>query len=316
MDSRLDLALVLLRRSGGAALTVVGVVTVVFFLIHLLPGDPIDTLLGDQASEEDRAALRARYSLDRPLPVQYLLFLGNVATGTLGHSYRDPERTVASRVAAVLPDTLALAVASMAVALALALPLGLLAALRRGTIVDGAATGFALAGLAIPNIWLGPMLVAAFCIEVRLFPLPGVGSDTLAGLVLPAVTLGTALAAILTRLTRASVLEVLSAPHVVAARARGLSSLRLLRRHVLRNALGPVVTVGGIQLGALLAGAVVTEKIFERPGLGTLFLEAFYTRDIPVVQGCVIVAATAYVAINLLTDLLYVVLDPRVRLAR
>ena len=242
-------------------------------------------------------------------------FVGDVLDGSLGHSFRSPARTVGSLIAEVLPATVALSLAALALAFGIALPLGVLAAARRGTGVDALASTVAVLGLAIPNIWLGPLLILAFAVELRWLPLPGDDASGVVGLLLPAVTLGTALAAILTRQTRASMLEVYDEQYVLAARARGLSEPVVAIKHVLRNALLPVLTIGAAQLGALLSGAVVTEKVFERAGLGQLFLDAFFARDMPVVQGCVLVVAVTYVALNIAVDLLYVVVDPRVRLA-
>jgi peptide/nickel transport system permease protein len=303
----------LLRVLRGVA-TVFGVVTLVFLLLHMIPGDPVLAMLGDQASPEERVALQQALHLDRPLIEQYQLFLGDVADGSLGRSFRDQSRSVASLITAVVPDTLVLALTALIVALAAALPLGTLAAVRRGSIWDDLASSFALLGLAIPNIWLGPLLILVFGVWLRVLPLPGDDSGA-ASLVLPAITLGAALSAVLTRQMRAALLEVLAEPYIRAARARGISELRLMVFHALRNALLPVLTVAGAQLGALLGGAVVAEKIFERRGIGSLFLEAFFDRDIPVVQGCALVIAIFYVAVNLLVDLLYGVIDPRVRLA-
>jgi peptide/nickel transport system permease protein len=303
----------LLTRLLRGAATVLGVVTLVFLLLHLIPGDPVQAMLGDQASPEDRAALRSALHLDRPLPEQYALFLGDVWGGGLGRSFRDQSRSVASLIGEVVPDTLWLALAAVGVALCVALPLGCLAAVRRGSVWDDLASSVALFGIAIPNIWLGPLLVLVFGVWLRVLPMPGDDAG-LASLVLPATTLGAALSAVLTRQMRASLLEVLSEPYIRAARARGLSELRLIVRHALRNALLPVMTVAAAQLGALLSGAVVAEKIFERRGIGSLFLEAFFERDIPVVQGCALVIALFYVSVNLGVDLLYGVIDPRVRL--
>ena len=297
-----------------ALATVWGVVTLVFLLVHLIPGDPVDAILGDQAAPEDRAALREALRLDLPLHEQYLIFAGDVATGSLGLSYREREREVAELVGEVFPHTAVLALSAMLVAFALAIPLGAVAAVRRGTSWDRSASTVAMLGLAIPNIWLGPLLVLAFGVELRLLPLPGDDPTQAAALILPAITVGTALTAILTRQTRAAMIEVLSEQYILAARARGVPSARLIFDHALRNALLPVVTVGAAQLGALLSGTVIAEKIFERPCLGTLFLDAFFDRDIPVVQGCVLVIAVIYVAVNLVVDLLYGVIDPRVRL--
>ena len=309
------LARYLVGRIFRAALTIVGIVTLVFLLVRLIPGDPVDAILGDQAAPEDRAALRELLRLDRPFGEQYVDFSRDVLDGTLGISFRQPDRTVRSMIDQMFGDTIVLALAGLLVAWMIALPLGSIAAVRQGTRWDRAASTVAVLGIAIPNIWLGPMLVLAFAVKIRWFPLPG---DDMAGpeaLVLPAITLGTALAAILTRQTRASMTDVLSQQYILAAKARGVPPAQLVRGHALRNALLPVVTVGAAQLGALLSGAVVTEKIFERPGLGTLFLDAFFARDIPVVQGCVLVIALIYVAVNLAVDLLYGVIDPRVRLS-
>ena len=305
----------LAQRSLRAAATVVGVVTLVFLLVRMVPGDPVDAILGDQASPEERAALRQALHLDAPLPVQYAHFVGDVLDGSLGHSFRTPARTVGSLIAEVLPATVALSLAALALAFGIALPLGVIAAARRGTGMDALCSTVAVLGLAIPNIWLGPLLILAFAVELRWLPLPGDDAGGAVGLLLPAVTLGTALAAILTRQTRASMLEVYDEQYVMAARARGQGEPVVAVKHVLRNALLPVLTIGAAQLGALLSGAVVTEKVFERAGLGQLFLDAFFARDMPVVQGCVLVVAVTYVALNIAVDLLYVVVDPRVRLA-
>ncbi|MCB9659620.1 MAG: ABC transporter permease [Sandaracinaceae bacterium] len=301
-------------RSLRAFATVVGVVTLVFLLVRLVPGDPVDAILGDQASPEERAALRESLHLDAPLPQQYAHFVGDVLDGSLGHSFRNPARSVGSLIAEVLPATAALAFAALALAFGIALPLGVIAAARRGTAADALASTVAVLGLAIPNIWLGPLLILAFAVELRWLPLPGDDALGLEGLLLPAITLGTALAAILTRQTRASMLDVYQEQYVLAARARGLAEWQVATKHVLRNALLPVLTIGAAQLGALLSGAVVTEKVFERAGLGQLFLDAFFARDMPVVQGCVLVVAITYVVLNIAVDLLYVVADPRVRL--
>jgi peptide/nickel transport system permease protein len=298
-----------------AGLTVVGLVTIVFLLVRLIPGDPVEAILGDQAGPEEKAELRKALDLDRPVGQQYLSFIGDVANGSLGQSFRQPDQSVWSLMRAVLPYTLVLAVAAWLVAWAFAIPLGTLAATKAGSGWDRTASTLAVAGLAIPNIWLGPLLILAFGVKLRWLPLPGDDLGGPAALILPSLTVGTALAAVLTRQTRASMMEVLSQPYITAAKARGVPSSRLLLRHALRNALLPVVTIGAAQLGALLSGTVVTEKIFERPGLGTLFLDAFFARDIPVVQGCVLVIALVYVLVNLLVDLLYGVIDPRVRLS-
>jgi len=309
----------LLRYLAGrlvrALLTIIGLVTIVFLLVRIIPGDPVEAILGDQAGPEEKAELRQSLNLDRPFGEQYVKFIGEILDGSMGTSFRRPDRSVTSLVVEVLPHTIVLALAALWVAWAVAVPLGTIAAARAGRAWDKVASTLAVAGLAIPNIWLGPLLILVFGVELRWLPLPG---DDLAGpeaLILPAITVGTALAAVLTRQTRAAMIEVLSQQYITAARARGVSRPALLLRHALRNALLPVMTIGAAQLGALLSGTVVTEKIFERPGLGTLFLESFFARDIPVVQGCVLVIAVIYVAVNLLVDLAYGWVDPRVRLS-
>lgn len=297
-----------------ALVTVWGVVTLVFLLVHVIPGDPIDAILGDQASAEDRTALRRALRLDQPLGAQYAAFVGDALDGTLGRSFRQRERAVSALIREVAPHTLRLALASMAIALATALPLGILAAARRGSGWDRGASALGMIGLAIPNIWLGPLLVLAFGVKLRLLPLPGDDPAAPIALILPALTVGTSLTAVLTRQTRAAMIETLSQPYVLAATARGLSRRAVLLGYGLRNALLPVLTVSAAQLSGLLSGAVITEKIFERPGIGTLFLDAFFDRDIPVVQGCVLVIATVYVTVNLALDIAYGLADPRVRL--
>lgn len=310
----------LLRRALSSLLAILGVVGAVFLLLHVVPGDPVDNLLGEEARPADKAALRACLDLDQPLHVQFGRYLGHVADGTLGLSCPDKSRTVAGRIAAVLPQTAALATAAMVVALLLALPLGVVAALRPRTGWDTAATVAALSGISMPAMWLGPMLIYVFYVRpgplAHILPqLPGPGEDTdrLRGLILPAFMLGTHLMAMLARMTRSSLLDTLGEDYVRTARAKGLSETRVVLKHALRNALLPVITVAGMQFGALLAGAVVTEKVFARPGLGTLMLEAITQRDYRVVQGCALLIAVLYVGVNLIVDLLYAATDPRIR---
>ncbi|QQR91959.1 MAG: ABC transporter permease [Myxococcales bacterium] len=304
----------LIHRFLRALVTVAGVVTLVFLLVRLIPGDPVEAILGDEASPEDRQAMREALKLDRPVAEQYLSFTKDVANGSLGFSFRKRSSSVSQLILEVLPSTLYLAFAAFLFAWLLSIPLGVLAAAKHGKLWDSIASGFAIAGLAIPNIWLGPLLILLFGMHLRWLPLPGDDPNTLAAIVLPTITIGSALAAILTRQTRAAMLESLSQQYTLAARARGLKPSTVLFKHCLRNSLLPVSTVGAAQLGALLSGTVVTEKIFERPGLGSLFIEAFFARDIPVIQGCVLIVAIFYVLVNLAIDLLYMGLDPRVRL--
>ena len=287
-----------------------GVATLVFSLIHLVPGDPAQAMLGDGASPEDIAQLRTRLGLDRPLVEQYARYLKGLVQGDLGTSLRT-QQPVTTQIAERLPATAELASAAMLVAVALALPLGLIAAVWRGTWADQSAMGLALVGISVPGFWLGPLLALIFAVELGWLPVSGRG--TLAHLVLPAITLGSALAAILARMTRASVLEELREQYVVAARARGASRVRAVVVHALRNSLIPVVTILGLQLGAVLTGSIITETIFSWPGVGRLLIQSINFRDYPMVQGCILLIAVTYVTMNLLTDLVYGWLDPRIR---
>jgi ABC-type dipeptide/oligopeptide/nickel transport system permease component len=301
------------RRLLSSLVAVFGVSILVFLLVHLIPGDPIDNLLGERADAVDKAEMRKCMDLDQKLPVQFGRFLRHVADGTLGTTCDGTSRTVASLIGEALPSTMALATAAMVVALILALPLGLLAALRPGSALDAAATFVSLAGISMPAMWLGPLLLAVFYVSLQWLPGPADNAGGVRALILPAIMLGTHLMAMLARMTRSSLLEVLGEDYVRTAQAKGLSPGRVLFHHALRNALVPVITVAGIQFGSLLAGAVVTEKVFARPGIGTLLLEAISARDYRVVQGCTLVIAVSYVTVNLLVDLAYGLADPRIR---
>lgn len=300
-----------LRRLLLAVPTILAAATLVFLLVHLVPGDPVDVMLGESAAPADREALRHALGLDRPLLDQYARFLGGLATGDLGRSLVMSGEPVTRLVARRLPATLELTLAALALAVAVALPLGVLAAARPGTWIDRGAVGFALLGAAVPSFWLGPLLIIAFAIELRVLPVSGRGG--LAHLVLPACTLGFGMAAILTRMTRASLLECIGEDYVRTARAKGVGRVRVLARHALANALGPVVTILGLQFGALLAGTVITETIFAWPGVGRLTVEAIQSRDYPVLQGCMLVIAAGFVLASTLADLVNAALDPRTR---
>jgi ABC-type dipeptide/oligopeptide/nickel transport system permease component len=288
----------------------VGVATLVFTLIHLVPGDPAQSMLGETASPADVERLRRSLGLDDPLLVQYGRFMTGVAKGDLGTSFRygtPVTREIGSR----LFRTAQLAVAAMAVAMALAIPLGIIAAVYRGTAIDHGAMTLALVGISMPNFWLGPLLAILFAVVLGWLPVSGTG--TIWHLVLPAVTLGAALSAILARMTRASLLEELRELYVLAARARGISRFRAVVRHAFRNSLIPVVTIIGLQFGAVLTGTIITETIFAWPGVGRLLIQAINFRDYPLVQGCILFISFTYVMMNLLTDLTYGWLDPRIR---
>ena len=300
----------LARRLLLTVPVLLGVATLVFSLIHLVPGDPAQAMLGEGASPEDIAQLRTRLGLDRPLLEQYWTYLKGLPRGDLGTSLRT-QQPVAAQIAERLPATAELAGAAMLVAVTLALPLGIIAAVWRGTWIDQSAMAVALAGISVPGFWLGPLLALVFAVELGWLPVSGRG--TLAHLVLPALTLGAALAAILARMTRASVLEELREQYVVAARARGASRVRAVVVHALGNSLIPVVTILGLQLGAVLTGSIITETIFSWPGVGRLLIQSINFRDYPMVQGCILLIAITYVTMNLLTDVLYGWLDPRIR---
>jgi peptide/nickel transport system permease protein len=301
----------LARRLLLAIPVLVGVATLVFALLHLVPGDPVQAMLGDAASPQSVAELRGRLGLDRPLPLQYAAFLAGAARGDLGVSLRTNERVTAA-IAARLPATIELALAAMLVALAIAIPAGVVSAVNVGTSVDHAATTLSLVGLSVPNFWLGPLLAIVFSVGLGWFPVSGRG--TLAHLVLPAITLGAPLAAVLARMTRASLIDELRELYVTAARARGLPATRVVMKHAFRNSLIPIISVLGLQVGGLLTGAVITETIFAWPGVGRLLIQSIGFRDYPVVQGCVLFIAMTYVSVNLLTDMTYAYLDPRIRI--
>ena len=300
----------LARRLVLTIPVLLGVATLVFSLIHLIPGDPAQAMLGEAAPQSDVEELRRRLGLDKPLVEQYGVFLQGLVKGDLGTSLRTGE-PVTDQIVERMPATFELAAAAMFVAIAFSMPLGILAAVRRGTAVDHAAMTVSLAGVSVPNFWLGPLLAIVFAVELGWLPVSGRG--TWAHLVLPAISLGAALAAILARMTRATLLEELREQYVQAARARGVSRMRAILRHAFRNSLIPVVTLLGLQFGAVLTGAVITETIFAWPGIGRLLIQSIGFRDYPLVQGCILLIALTYVGVNLVTDMLYGVLDPRIR---
>ena len=300
----------LVRRLLLTIPVLLGVATLVFSLIHLVPGDPVQSMLGESASPEDITEMRGRLGLDRPLYAQYVSFLKGIASGNLGTSLRT-NQAVTAAIAERLPATFELAFAAMFVATLIAIPLGIVAAVGAGTHVDHAATTLALLGISVPNFWLGPLLAIVFSVTLGWLPVSGRG--TAAHLILPAITLGAPLAAVLARMTRASVIEELRELYVLAARARGASRVRAVLKHAFRNSLIPIVTVLGLQFGAVLTGAVITETIFAWPGVGRLLIQSISFRDYPLVQGCILLIAVTYVAMNLLTDLVYGLLDPRIR---
>lgn len=289
---------------------IVGVSTLVFLLIHMIPGNPVEVMLGERALPADAERLRNELGLDRPLSIQYLNFLSGLARGNMGVSffYRKP---VLPAILERYPATLELTAASMCLALIIALPLGLLSARRPYSSTDRLSMLFSLFGATMPSFWLGPLLILIFAIHFDWLPVSG--RENALSLILPSVTLGLGLSAILSRMIRSGLLEVLDQGYITAARARGAGESKVFLLHALRNALIPLITILGIQFGALLSGAIVTETIFSWPGIGRLLVQAIEARDYPLVQGCVLVIAISYIIVNLAVDILYAVVDPRVR---
>ncbi|HTW89411.1 MAG TPA: ABC transporter permease [Candidatus Binataceae bacterium] len=300
----------LVRRLLSLIPVALGVATLTFALIHLVPGDPVVAMLGENAAPADVAGLRHQLGLDRPLWDQYGVFLDGLAHGDLGLSISTHE-PVARLIAERFPATIELALAGLLVAILIAFPLGLAAGANPGRPVDSAAMGFAILGVSVPHIYLGPLLMIVFSLDLQWLPLTGRGG--FAHLVLPALTLGTALAAILARMLRQGLVAAAGADYMRTAASKGLSHRAAIVRHGLRNALTPVLTLLGLQFGALLTGTIVIEMIFSWPGLGRLMIGAIGARDYPLVEGCVLAFALTYVAVNLLTDLAYGMIDPRIR---
>lgn len=300
----------LLRRAAMLPVLLLVVTTLVFGLIELVPGDPVDFMIGENAALERKQELRAAYHLDDPIGQRYLRFYRELLTGELRSLHtREPVLEV---VASRLPATALLAVVALLVSALIAIPLGTLSAWRPGTWMDSGARIGALVGISIPNFWLGPLLIILFSIQLGWFPVSG--ADRPGSVVLPALTLGLGMASILTRITRAAVLDVLDTDFVRTARAKGAGELRILIGHGLRAAIVPVLTIVGLQFGALLTGAIITEEVFGWPGLGREIVTSIRSRDLPVIQGCVLVVASTWVLVNTLTDLLYARFDPRVDL--
>ena len=286
------------------------ILTMVFLLAHIVPGDPVAQMLGEGARAEDLTQLRHALGLDLPLPVQYGRYLSGVLHGNLGESFRF-QQPVLKVVAEHYPATLELAAVALLICALIGIPAGVLAAHKRGERTDHTVAVLTLFGLSVPNFALGPVLILLFSVVLGWLPVSGRGG--ISHLILPSFTLGAALAAILTRMVRTSVIEELSADYIRTARAKGVSESGVLFRHALRNALIPILTILGLQFGSLLAGTIVTESIFSWPGIGRLAVQAIGARDYPLLQGCILLIAVSYVFVNLLTDLVYALVDPRVR---
>ncbi|MDQ3458459.1 MAG: ABC transporter permease [Deinococcota bacterium] len=300
----------LLRRILAALPSIFGVILIVFLMVRLAPGDPALLLAGEFATPEQLRLTRERLGLNEPGHVQFGIFLGNLVQGDLGRSTRT-RREVTSELRSYFPNTLELALGAMAVALLIGIPAGIVSAVRPNTAFDYLATLGALIGVSMPVFWFGLLAILFFSVNLGWFPVAGRG--TLAHLVLPAVSLGAGTAAIITRMTRSSMLEVLNQDYVRTARAKGLANHLVVNKHAFRNALIPIVTITGLQFGTLMAGAVLTETVFSWPGIGQLLVTSILARDYPVVQGAVLLIAVSFIVINLLVDLVYGAIDPRIR---
>jgi peptide/nickel transport system permease protein len=286
------------------------VVTLVFLLIHIVPGDPARQLVGENATEAQYQAARIDLGLDKPLTEQYTTYWKSLFRGDWGHN-PVTKQSVLDRISSRYPATIRLAITAMLLAILVSIPLGVTAATHRGKWIDSLSTLVALMGISLPSFALGPMLILVFSVELGITPVSGAGG--LANIILPAVTLAAGLSAVLTRIVRSSVIEELGEDYVRTARAKGLAEGRVIYKHVLKNGLIPVVTVLGLQFGVLLAGAIITERVFSWPGVGSLLVDSISERDYKLTQGCILVIALTYVAVNTATDLAYRYLDPRVK---
>src|SRR5215472_15688960 len=308
----------ILERVVATVAVLVLVTAGVFALIHLTPGDPIDAMMAESVDDTVKATMRKELGLDRPIYLQYAAWMGRVLRGDLGRSIRNREPVI-ENVGRRIRPSLELAALAMGIAIAVAFPVGIVSAARRHSAIDGVGTTFALFGICMPNFLIALLLIFLFGVTLRCLPISGYIDpleeplDGLRSLALPAVTLGVALAAVITRTLRSSMLDALAEDYVRTARAKGLSEWRIIRGHALRNALIPVVTVMGLQLGTLIGGAVITEYVFALPGVGRLVVDAVFARDYPLVQGVVLLIAVGFIISNLLVDLLYGVIDPRIR---
>ncbi len=312
------MGLYILRRLLTMIPVLLLVSVLVFSLIHLIPGDPAVSILGEEATPQAVAALRAKLGLDQPIPVQYAKWLGSVLRGDLGRSIRS-NQPVGEAIAERLPVTIELAILSIAISLSIAIPAGIVAAMRRNSVLDAGSTFVALLGVSLPNFFLAILLILVFGVQLQVLPpfgyqpiTQGLGGN-LQRMILPAITLGTALAAIVTRMMRSSLLEVLDQDYIRTARAKGLREGRMVQAHALKNALMPVVTIVGLQIGGLLGGAIITESIFVLPGIGRLLVDAIFQRDFPLVQGVVLFVSLAFLFSNFAVDMVYAYLDPRIR---
>lgn len=300
----------IVTKSAFTLVVILGAATCSFVLLQAMPGDPADALAGPQATYEDVQRLRTKLGLDRPIIVQYAIYMGNLLQGDLGRSYRT-NRPVSDEIASRWPATFSLSLTSLFVAIGVGVPLGVAAAVHRRTWLDTGSMVGSLLGVSMPSFWLALILIILFSVKLKV--LPFVGRDSLSSYILPSLTLGLGVAANIARLTRASMLDVLRRDYIRTSRAKGLSRFRVLYIHALRNASIPILTIVGLQMGTLLGGQVVTETVFAWPGVGRMIVDALLTRDLLLVQGGVLILAVTFAVVNLLTDLAYALLDPRIR---
>lgn len=308
-----------LRRLVAAIPTLLGVLVVVFLVVHLIPGDPVAAMLGDTATTEQLELTRQQYGFDRPLYEQFLIFFRNYASGEMGSSIRT-RRPVVVEISSRFPHTLQLAFGGILIAVVLGVPLGVVSAVRRGSLIDLASLIISTAGVAAPIFWIGLLLSMLFATNLGWFPSIGAGrpgdpGSTLRALVLPAFSLGFAGMALISRMTRSSMLEVLQEDYVRTAKAKGLRKQLVIYKHALKNAANPIITIIGLNFGYLLGGTVLIETVYARPGLGKLLVDAILARDYPVVQGVTFAIAVSFIVVNLVTDLVYSLVDPRVRVS-
>ncbi len=300
----------MIKRLSGLFVVIFGVLLLTFLLIHVVPGDPVEVMLGDSATQADRSQLRSELGLERPLVQQFAIYLTKVAQGDFGQSIHT-KTPIANLIKTRYPATLKLATLALLIGLSIGVPLGIYAALKAGQWQDLVVTLVSVRLSAMPAFWLGPILMLVFAVYFGWFPVSGMESNT--SIILPALTLGLGLSAILTRMTRTSLLEVLNDDYIRTARAKGLSESTVILHHALRAALLPIITIVGLQMGSLLAGTVITETIFSWDGIGRLLVESIEKRDYPVTQACVLVVALSYVLVNQVTDFVYRLADPRVK---
>jgi peptide/nickel transport system permease protein len=305
----------ILKKIVISFITILGAVSLVFFIIHMIPGDPVENLLGEQALSVDKEKIRKSLGLDKPIHQQYIVFIKNLARGDLGESLYRKGQKVSELIRERFPNTFILALSAMLISISLSMGAGILSALKKGTLIDTTIMAISGFGISIPAFFLGPLLLLIFCRWLKILP-PPASQEGVLSLVLPSITLGFALAAFLSRLIRSQMIEVLSEDFIRTAYSKGLSKKRVIFKHAFSNILIVVITIVGMQFGSLLTGAIITERVFAWQGIGTLMIEAISKRDYPVVQGTIILISSLYVVINLFVDIIYALIDPRIRYAK